>query len=195
MAKNLLVSLLVMLGSIGGLSACESAGAPAGGYVDDAPPPILRAEDYRLGAGDDVRISVFGQDDLTGRFVVTPQGTVAFPLIGEVQASGLTIPELSGVITERLQAGYVLRPRVSIEMATYRPFYILGEVGRPGTYPFSAGLTVMNAVATAGGFSYRANSQVVYIKHANETSERRYSLTSGTPVQPGDTVRISERSF
>jgi polysaccharide export outer membrane protein len=195
MARNLLIGLLLLIGTLGGVAACQSPGAPAGAFVEDASLPLLSAEDYRLGSGDDLRISVFGQEDLTGRFVVTPQGTVAFPLIGEVKASGLTIPELSTLLTEKLQAGYVLQPRVSIEMATYRPFYILGEVGRPGTYPFSAGLTVMNAVATAGGFSYRANSQLVYIKHANEVAERRYALTSSTPLRPGDTVRIAERIF
>ncbi|HOY78102.1 MAG TPA: polysaccharide biosynthesis/export family protein [Hyphomonadaceae bacterium] len=195
MIKNFLIGLALLTASLGSLTACQTTGAPAGEIVSDQPPQVMRAEDYRLGPGDDVRITVFGQDNLTGRFVVTPQGSVSYPLIGEVTASGLTITELNKLITERLQAGYVLQPRVSIEMATYRPFYILGEVGRPGTYPFSAGLTVMNAVATAGGFSYRANSQVVYIKHGNETFERRYALTSSTSVQPGDTVRISERTF
>jgi protein involved in polysaccharide export with SLBB domain len=92
-------------------------------------------------------------------------------------------------------AGYILDPRVSVEVINYRPFYILGEVGKPGEYPFTNGLTVQNAVAAAGGFSYRANKKVVYIKSMDSDREIAYDLTPATVVKPGDTLRIGERIF
>ena len=107
---------------------------------------------------------------------------------------GLTIPQFTEQLRDALEA-YIRRPIVSVEVANYRPFYILGEVANPGTYPYSARLTVQNAVATAGGFSYRANRRRVYIRHAGQTAERLYELTSNTPVLPGDTVRVPERLF
>src|SRR5690606_1743842 len=116
------------------------------------------------------------------------------PLVGTVQASGLTLSEFSLILQEALSE-YIRQPNVSVEVANYRPFFILGEVQRPGTYPYSANLTVLNAVATAGGFTYRANQGRVYIRHANEPQERAYELTIATPVLPGDTIRIGERLF
>jgi polysaccharide export outer membrane protein len=150
--------------------------------------------EYRLGAGDQVRITVFNEPELTGPFVVGSQGTISYPLVGSVRAAGLTVPEFTAALQEAL-ATYVRQPNVSVEVANYRPFYILGEVTRPGEYPYSANLTVMNAVATAGGFTYRANRRRVYVRHANETQERSYPLTVSTLVLPGDTIRIGERIF
>src|SRR5690606_27509411 len=135
---------------------------------------------------------VFGEEELTGPFVVGSQGVIAYPLVGEVQATGLTVQEFTEQLQQEL-AKYIRQPIVSVEVTNYRPFFILGEVQRPGTYPYSARLTVQNAVATAGGFTYRANTRRVFIKHANETEEQEYLLTSTTPVLPGDTVRIAER--
>ena len=109
-------------------------------------------------------------------------------------AAGLTLAEFSAQLQTALGA-YIRNPNVSAEVVNYRPFFILGEVQRPGTYPYSASLTVLNAVATAGGFTYRANQNRVFIRHANENVERSYPLTVATPVLPGDTVRIGERLF
>jgi protein involved in polysaccharide export with SLBB domain len=152
--------------------------------------------DYKLGAGDKVRIIVFGESDLTGEFDVPGSvGTISFPLIGDVQAGGLTVGELQTEIEAKLRDGYLKDPRVSIEVLNYRPFYILGEVTKPGEYPYTNGLTVLNAVATANGFTYRADTRHVFIKRANEPMEHEYPLTSDTPVAPGDTIRIKERFF
>ena len=151
---------------------------------------------YRLGADDKVRIIVFGEDSLTGEFMVPGgQGKIAFPLIGDVQAGGLTVTELQKEIETKLKDGFLREPRVSIEVLNYRPFYILGEVVKPGEYPYINGLTVLNAVATANGFTYRADTRRVFIKRANEASEEQLKLTSSTPVEPGDTIRIAERFF
>ncbi|MFZ2029565.1 MAG: polysaccharide biosynthesis/export family protein [Vitreimonas sp.] len=150
--------------------------------------------EYQLGPGDQLRITVFGETDLTGAYVVGSQGSIAYPLVGEVHAAGLTVAQFSAALQHALEA-YVRQPNVSVEVANYRPFFILGEVTRPGTYPYSANLTVLNAVATAGGFTYRANEGRVFIRHANEQVEHSYPITIATPVLPGDTVRIAERFF
>jgi polysaccharide export outer membrane protein len=150
--------------------------------------------EYRLGPGDQLRVTVFGETELTGVFQVGSQGVIAFPLVGDVTAGGLTVLEFrESLQTALLQ--YIRQPNVSVEVANYRPFFILGEVQRPGTYPYSANLTVLNAVATAGGFTYRASRNRVFIRHGNEPVEHAYPLTITTPVLPGDTVRIGERLF
>jgi len=151
---------------------------------------------YRLGSGDKLRITVYNEPALTGEYSVTPAGAVAFPLIGAVNVANHTIEQVTADITHRLDGGYVQDPRVSIEVLNFRPFYILGEVNKPGEYPYSSGLTVEKAVALAGGFTYRANSKVVFVRRNNGPDEGSVSLR-GTPVgvQPGDTIRIGERYF
>lgn len=174
------------------LSSC-AAGAPAmpQGSVD----PLPRTADYRLGPGDRLRVSVFNRVELTGEFTVGAQGRISYPLVGEVEVAGRTVPEFTNQLSEQLRNGFVRDPIVSVEVAQYRPFYILGEVNRPGAYPYSPGMTVMGAVATAGGFTYRANSRRVFVQRPGETGEISYPLTSSTVVQPGETVRIPERLF
>ena len=169
------------------LSGCATA--PSAPALTNQQP-----EEYRLGPGDQLRVTVFNEAELTGQFVVGSQGTISYPLVGSIEAAGLSIPEFTQRLQEALSE-YIRQPNVSVEVANYRPFFILGEVQRPGTYPYSANLTVLNAVATAGGFTYRANRSRVFIRHANEAEERAYPLTIATPVMPGDTVRIGERLF
>lgn len=173
------------------------AGATALGAcatMPSTPPAEAETAEYRLGPGDQLRITVFNEAELTGQYLVGSQGSIAYPLVGEVRAAGLTIPEFSTSLQQALSQ-YIRQPNVSVEVANYRPFFILGEVQRPGTYPYSASLTVLNAVATAGGFTYRANQTRVYIRHANETEEHAVQLSIATPVLPGDTIRIGERLF
>lgn len=162
--------------------------------VPSTPDDVAQPVEYRLGPGDQLRITVFNEADLTGQFVVGSQGAISYPLVGDVRAAGLTIPEFTEGLRQALLQ-YIRQPNVSVEVANYRPFFILGEVQRPGTYPYSANLTVLNAVATAGGFTYRANRGRVYIRHASEQEEHAYPITIATPVLPGDTVRIGERLF
>ena len=151
--------------------------------------------DYQLGVADELRVTVFNEPNLSGQFVVNSNGMVSLPLIGEVRAAGTTVNGLRNDITTKLADGYLLNPKVSLQVLTFRPFYILGEVNKPGKYAYSSGLTVLNAVATAEGFTYRANKRKVFVKHAGSTEEQQVSLTPATPVQPGDTIRIGERYF
>ena len=157
--------------------------------------PVETPGDYQLGVADELRITVFNEPNLSGQFVVNSNGMLSLPLIGEVKAAGTTVDQLRTQVTNRLSDGYLIAPKVSIEVLTFRPFYILGEVNKPGKYAYSSGLTVLNAVATAEGFTYRANKHKVFVKHAGSTAETAVSLDPATPVQPGDTIRIGERYF
>ena len=180
---------------LAGLSLGAGALALGGcSTVPSTPDDVAQPVDYRLGPGDQLRVTVYNEPELTGQFVVGSQGVISYPLVGDVRASGLTIPEFTDTLRQALLQ-YIRQPNVSVEVTNYRPFFILGEVQRPGTYPYSASLTVLNAVATAGGFTYRANRARVFIRHANEQEERAYPLTIATPVLPGDTIRIGERLF
>jgi protein involved in polysaccharide export with SLBB domain len=152
--------------------------------------------EYRLGASDKIRVITFGEDSLTGEFFIGGSGKVSLPLIGEVQAAGLSISQFQKEVETALKQGEFLKdPHVSVEVLTYRPFYILGEVNKPGEYPYSNGLTVLNAVATANGFTYRANDKKVFIKRQDANQEQEFPLTSQLLVAPGDTIRIAERYF
>ena len=151
--------------------------------------------DYVLGSADKIRITGFGEPALTGVYFVSSSGKVSLPLAGEVQAAGLTLRDFHDHIIKALQDGYLKDPKVSLEVLTFRPFYILGEVTKPGQYPYTSGLTVFNAVATAGGFTYRANTRKVLIKRASEPAEHEVTLTADTTIAPGDTIRIPERFF
>jgi len=150
---------------------------------------------YVLGPGDKLRLNVFGEEPLSGEFVVSGSGLVSLPLVGEVTASGLTLDGFREAVVKALMQGFLLHPRVSVEVLTYRPFYILGEVARPGEYPYSSGLTVLNAIATAGGYTYRANTRRVFVRAANAAEESSYRLDATLMVNPGDTIRIAERFF
>lgn len=151
--------------------------------------------DYKLGIADKVRVIVFNEETLSGEFIVSDSGMLSMPLIGDVPATGRTPGEVTRDIAAKLADGYLRDPRVSMDVLTYRPFYILGEVSKPGEYPFSSNLTVFNAVARAEGFTYRANKRKVFIKRLGETTETEYKLTPEVRVYPGDTVRIGERFF
>lgn len=185
--------------TLGRLTACLAicVGIVAGSATGTAraEEPVRVLPQYHLGADDKIRVITFGEDSLSGEFLISGSGKVAMPLIGEVQAAGLTVPEFQQKVEVALKQGYLKDPRVSVEVMTYRPFYILGEVQKPGEYPYTNGLTVLNAVATANGFTYRANTKRVFIKRADSTAEEKYPLNSQTPVAPGDTIRISERYF
>jgi protein involved in polysaccharide export with SLBB domain len=196
------VARLVILAALAwGLMICapaQGAAAPQSGASEPSAAsasPNGTAPDYILGAGDNLRISVFGEESLTGQFTVAGNGNVSFPLIGDVQAAGKTVEQLRVEIASALADGYIREPKVSAEVITFRPYYILGEVEKPGQYPYSSGISVMNAIATAGGFTYRANEHDVFIKRANETVEHKVHLNDTLELSPGDTLRVGERYF
>jgi protein involved in polysaccharide export with SLBB domain len=194
MIRALKLSLMLACLTLGSAAAQP----PASASIESSAVAQLDAAqnlDYRLGAGDQLRVIVFGEPDLSGQYTVGAQGKVSFPLVGDVQAAGLTLGGFLETLQDSLSKGFLKQPKVSAEVLNYRPFFILGEVAKPGTYPYSANLTVQNAVATAGGFTYRADVKKVIVKHASDDKEHSYRLTSTMVVQPGDTVRIPERLF
>jgi polysaccharide export outer membrane protein len=191
-----LIGLVSALFTLIALAVAPAATAAPPAAV--APVPQAAAQQdgaYRLGPTDKVRVMVYGEEQLTGEFTVGSNGAISFPLIGEVAAQGLTPRDLQGALEAKLGAGYLREPKVAVEVLTYRPFYILGEVNKPGEYPYSTGLTVLKAVATAQGFTYRANRGRVFVRHAGDKSEQKLELSGTTTVQPGDTIRIAERYF
>ncbi len=191
MKKN---AAFLLLGAIS-LAACSKSG----------PPPISAGERYAtsqgfnevytLGAGDKIRMSVFNEQQLNGEFTVSADGEISLPLIGNVPVGGKPIDAVSREVQAKLADGYLLDPRVTMEVVTYRPFFILGEVRSPGQYPYLSGLTAMNAIATAQGFTPRARKRTVLIRRFGDQYEQEYVLTPDLRVLPGDTLRLTERFF
>jgi polysaccharide export outer membrane protein len=150
---------------------------------------------YRLDAGDKLRVVVYGQDGLTNTYAIDAGGAITLPLIGAVPARGRTTAELASAITAKLRNGYIREPSVAVEIESYRPFFILGEVAAPGQYPYVPNMTVESAVAIAGGFSPRARRDTVTLTHTAGGGTARYEVPLGTSVSPGDTVMVGERWF
>ena len=174
----------------GSAAAQPLEAAPAQPVTTTAGVPV-----YKLAPDDKLKITVFGEAELTGEYLVGSDGNLSFPLIGMVPVSGLTLAELQALLTTRLGASYLKEPKVSADVIGYRPFYILGEVSRAGQYPYRVGMTINAAVATAGGFTYRANRKRVVIQHFGDKNEQKVQLTSDLMISPGDTIRILERFF
>ncbi len=150
---------------------------------------------YTLDSGDRLRVVVFGQDGLTNSYVVDASGDIAMPLIGSVEARGLTTDQLSGRIADLLRQGYVRDPHVAVEVEAYRPFFILGEVTQPGQYPYVANMTVETAVAIAGGFTPRGYKNYVVVTRNYGGRPYRFKTPITAQVQPGDTIQVEERWF
>jgi polysaccharide export outer membrane protein len=150
---------------------------------------------YRLDSGDRVRVIVFGQDNLSRTYSVDASGSISMPLIGPVRARGLTTLALSNAIAAELRRKYIKDPKVSVEVETYRPFFILGEVRRPGGYPYVNGMTVEAAVALAEGYTERAKKRMVRLTRRFDGVNSTVMVPSDYPVQPGDTIYVLERFF
>ena len=154
---------------------------------------------YRLGAGDVVRVTVFREPHITGEYGVDTSGALSVPLIGQLTAGGLTTAQVEYSLARRLRGDYVTDPKVSVEVVKYRSFYILGEVRRSGAYPYIPRMTLLDAVAVAGGFTYRANTRKIYVRRAGTDFEEVYEFDRHAPVRiwvyPGDNIRIPERFF
>jgi polysaccharide export outer membrane protein len=150
---------------------------------------------YTLDSGDKLRIVVFGQDTLSNTYTVDAAGQIAMPLIGTVPARDTTTAALSAAIKSRLAQGYIREPSVAVEVETYRPFFVLGEVTYPGQYPYVPHMTVENAVAIAGGFTPRATKSKVTITRKIQGVPQRFALPLRYKVRPGDVVTVGERWF
>jgi len=199
-----LVSFSVMAGtaraaegtqaSVAPTSRIDSSGTDSSAPAATAPQAASDTGTYELGPGDKLRLSVFGETDLGGEFEIDGSGYARLPLIGQVKAAGLTMHGLEQRIAQLLSDGYLKDPRVSIEVVNYRPFYIIGEVTKPGQYPYVDGMTALNAIALAGGYTAKADKSEVYIQRGGR-QEQEFPSDENTKVRPGDVVRIPERFF
>jgi protein involved in polysaccharide export with SLBB domain len=157
----------------------------------DAP----KVTEIKVEAGDKLHITVFGEEKLTGDYQIDTGGYLALPLAGTIKAAGQTTPQLEKTLEARFRGTYLRNPKVTVEVLTFRPFYVLGEVQKPGEYPYRAGLNVLSAIAIAGGATYRANTSEVLIQRAGTTTLQKLPQSPTVAVMPGDLVRVPERFF
>jgi polysaccharide biosynthesis/export protein len=187
-------------GAIGALRDAFAA-APRGAYAPvpaayaAAPKPATYDVAYHLDAGDKLRVVVYGQEGLTNTYAIDAGGAITMPLIGSVPARGRTPAGLAAEISAELRNGYIRDPSVAVEIESYRPFFILGEVAAPGQYPYVPNMSVESAVAIAGGFSPRAQRDRVTLTHTDNSGASRMVVPLGTALGPGDTVLVGERWF
>lgn len=166
-------------------------------HIDLAQQPPIRSSPgpYALRANDQIRIQVYNEPTITGDYTVDSAGFVSVPLAGRVKASGLTTAQLERALTTQLNNGMLKDARVNVQVANYSPFYIRGEIKKPGEFPYRPGLTVGDAVALAGGYTYRADESKVYVRPARAAGEVIRLLETDVPVSPGDNIRVPERFF
>ena len=182
------------------MRAANASGLAAGGCGGPGSnlPPIPPAASgaYHLGPGDQIRIITLGEDRLTGEFRVNDSGAISLPLLGTVPVAGLTTADLEHVLGEALVKAQLIRePSVSVEVSVYRPIFVLGEVNKPGEYPYQPGMTVVSAVAVAGGYTYRAVEDRASIVRSAEGKAQEWRAERQTYVRPGDVITIYERRF
>lgn len=188
-------SLALSSASVFGLLVAACSNGP------DMPPPSFATADstslertYRLGVGDKLRLTVFGEDNISGTYEINALGQVAVPLVGEVQASGMPIGGFRDRLAQRLADGFLKNPRVTVEVLNYRPIYVHGEVKQGGEFAYKNGLKLRDAIALAGGYTYRANESYVVIVREGE-GEGQVRTSGNVAVLPGDNIRVPERFF
>ncbi len=186
MSKRIIL-IISLVGAL--LASCSSTPEPSQAFRDS----LVNA--YQLDSGDQLRVVVFGQTDLSNTYSVDGGGKVAFPLIGAIQARGLTLRQFETQLSAQLGERYLRNPDVTVEVAEYRPFFILGEVQNPGQFPYVIGMTVQTAAAIAGGYTPRAQQRSAVINRQVTGRVISGEVAPNHPVRPGDTITISERFF
>ena len=184
------------------LTACEGAGLdPTASMAAAGTPAATSAKAnpgsssrLRFAGGDKIRVVVFGEEKFSGEYLIDTDGTLSLPLVGTIEAAGLGKAELEQAITNKLK-GNLRNPKVTVEVVSFRPFYVLGEVQKPGEYQYRSGLNVLGAIAMAGGATYRANNSIVMIQRSGSDEFTEYPQSPSVPVLPGDVVRLRERFF
>jgi polysaccharide export outer membrane protein len=196
--RRLLESPIRLLAVTLSASSLVVACADPGGYAN--PSFATRAADsrpdrtFRIGIGDKLKVTVFGEDNLTSQVEVNASGAIAMPLIGEVQVKDRSIGEVKELLVRRLGDGYLKNPRINVEVMNFRPIYVHGEVKSGGEFAYKNGLTLRDAIAMAGGYTYRAQQGYLLLVREGR-QEERIPLPSTLPVLPGDNIRIPERLF
>jgi len=152
-------------------------------------------DNYRLGTGDNIRIQVFQEEDLSLETRISDTGSISYPFLGIIRVSGLTIAQLEDRITEGLKGDYLINPRVSVSVADYREFFVNGEVKKPGAYPYVPGLTVRKAISIAGGFEERADKDNLLILHEDNIKGKPIKIGIDARVRPGDILTVEQSFF
>lgn len=191
-SRNLLAAVVPLAMLIGG---CETTAPLAPADEIRASTVGAQSASPKLQSGDKVKVTVFGEDRLTGEYEIDPGGYVSLPLAGTVKAGGLTKIELERELVKKFRGPYLRDPKVTVDVSTFRPIYVLGEVQKPGEYAFKSGLNVVSALAVAGGNTYRANNNYVLIQRAGESGFKQYPLSPSILVAPGDLIRVPQRYF
>ncbi|HEY0835739.1 MAG TPA: polysaccharide biosynthesis/export family protein [Azospirillum sp.] len=192
--RPLRAGALLLIGALL-LAACSTT---VGDYPSEAAPTAIMnpAEGYLLEPGNRVRVIVFNETNLSGDFTVDPVGNIALPLVGNIPASGVTAKALAKRIEDTLKRdAYMQNPSVAVEVQTFRPYYVLGEVRQPGEFPYTTGMTVLSAIARAGGYDYRARQGEVVLVRPVTDGQKEYRANERTPLLPGDIVKVLERRF
>lgn len=158
-------------------------------------PQAPARSEYVLGPGDKLRLTVYGETDLSGEFTIDGSGYARLPLIGQTRAAGYTARQLEQAIATMLSRGYMKAPRVSVDISTYRPFYVIGAVNRPGQYPYVEHMSAMNAVALAGGFNPSAVESVIFVRHEGSNTEEEVPVDQAAVIQPGDVIKVHTTFF
>jgi protein involved in polysaccharide export with SLBB domain len=181
-------------------TACGAMGG-CGGDIQEASEAEQRAllagavASHKLQPGEKIRVTVFGESGLSGDYQIDPSGYIALPLAGAIKAEGLTQSELEQELTKRFAKEYLKNPKITVSISEFKPFYILGEIEKPGAYPYTSGLNVLAAIAIAGGTTYRASRSTILIQHAGERALREYRLNETIPILPGDIIQVPRRYF
>ncbi|WP_426609753.1 polysaccharide biosynthesis/export family protein [Bradyrhizobium sp. McL0616] len=195
MLSKYLKLAVVVVGALQ-LAGCYTDYGPVEVETQPVRPSLGAGVASSLRPGERIKVTIYGEESLTGEYDINPGGSVSMPLVGAIRAAGRSQVELGREIAAKYRSGGFLQdPKVNVAVVQFRPFYVLGEAATPGEYPFRSGLTVHSAVAMAGGFTYRASKSVVLIRHLGDDIWKEYPLSEPVVIAPGDTVRIPERYF
>jgi len=196
-AKKCLLAPFVILAFFLFLCSANAQETVADQDAFNNPIPALGASDttYKLDSGDIIRVNVFNNPDLSGEFQLDGEAQFVMPLIGRIDAKGLTSAELEIQLVNRLKPDYLVNPRIFVQVLNYRPYYLIGEAAGTGPYPYVAGMTYLTAIAKSGGFTYRAKKNYVYVIRADDPEQKEIKLSVDEIVQPGDIIRVAERMF
>lgn len=174
-------------------TGCSSADPAQYAAYQDASRPAAVSVPYTLHINDQVRVQIFNEQNISGDYVVDSTGYLSIPVAGRVKAAGLTLQQLERRVTAQLNGPILKDARVNVQITTYAPFYIHGEVKKPGEFPYKPGLTIADAVALAGGYTYRADEKRALVRPTNSNAELARPMAANPPVAPGDNITVPER--
>ena len=192
------IRMLMLTGACFLLSACRPPAATAPMARPQAP------ERVTVTAGDELVIEVYGEKDLSGTFQVSNEGTIDYPLVGRIKVDKLTPPAVAKALREKLAAGFIKDPHVSVNAKNFgakRKIYVWGQVRKTGTFSFSDNITMIEILTLAGGLTPMADKGGITLTRVEGGKRKQYSVpmnrgqSANYPLRPGDVVFVPERVF